>query len=322
MASSSSGGAETFPALAPEARADAATKRILRHLLAVLEHNQAVFLRGGDGEALHDLRVAVRRTRCALSQIKLVFPAPRVRRFATGFAALGRASSAARDLEVYVRSFGDQAQALPEPLRQALAPIQALLAQRHEQELHNLRAYLQSAAHRRLLADWRAFLDAPVPNRSRLAHAAQPVASIAGRRIWKTYRKVVAEGRAIDAHSPPQALHELRKACKKLRYLLEFFHSLYPARQHQRLVRALKTLQDELGAYQDCQVQAATLLQLAGQSAPPGADAVTFMAMGALFQRLEDQAGLARCRSLRRYGEFAAAKVRHRFAALFSAEDG
>lgn len=312
----SDGGSLKFPALAPQERTDGAAKRILGQLLAALEYNQAELLRGSDGECLHDFRVAVRRTRCALGQIKGVFPEPRIRRFVAGFAKLGQMSSSARDWEVYVQGLEAQAQTLPEPLRDSLAPLQAELSRRHRRELRRLQAHLRSPAHRRFIDNWRAFLEAPLPRRSSLLHATQPVLDVAGRRIEKLYRRALKEGGAIGADSPPQALHELRKTCKKLRYLLEFFQSLYVPRQHQRLVGSLKALQDELGAYQDSQVQAATLLELAAERPLRRAPPPTLMAMGGLLLTMHRQAGQARTGFDSRFALLASAKTRRRIARL------
>ena len=43
------------------------------------------------------------------------------------------------------------------------------------------------------------------------------------------YKQMVKMGSSIDDDSPAEDLHELRKVGKELRYLLEFFASLYPA---------------------------------------------------------------------------------------------
>ncbi|BBL72761.1 CHAD domain-containing protein [Methylogaea oryzae] len=320
MANFHSGG-QKYPALWPEERADGAAKRILRHLLETLEYNQAELLSGRDGESLHDFRVAVRRTRCALGQIKQVFPAPRIRRFAAGFAELGRMSSAARDWEVYLQGLDAQAQTVPEPLRAALEPLRAELSRRHRRELRHLLRHLRSADHRRFLAEWRAFLDAPLPRRSSLLHATQPVLVVAGGRIEKVYRRVLKEGEAIEPDSPPQALHELRKTCKKLRYLLEFFQALYPPRRLQRLVGILKALQEELGAYQDSQVQVAALLELAATHKLRRAQPMTLMAMGALLRDVDQRAGQARAGFDRRFALLASAKTRRRFAGLLQVDN-
>jgi CHAD domain-containing protein len=91
--------------------------------------------------------------------------------------------------------------------------------------------------------------DIPAPN------AERPIVTLASKRIRRMYERALREGAAISDDSPPDALHELRKTCKKLRYLLEFFQSLYPPKPMGVLIRSLKVLQDNLGEYQDLSVQ-------------------------------------------------------------------
>ena len=50
-------------------------------------------------------------------------------------------------------------------------------------------------------------------------------------------------------------LHDLRKRCKELRYLLEFFNPLYGGKLHGSVLVKLKGLQANLGDFQDTQVQ-------------------------------------------------------------------
>jgi CHAD domain-containing protein len=80
----------------------------------------------------------------------------------------------------------------------------------------------------------------------------------------------------------------MRIDCKKLRYLLEFFRSLYPPADVTEVVQALKRLQDNLGEINDLRVQQASLTELAGQMLAEGtASAETLIAMGRLAERLE-----------------------------------
>lgn len=314
----SSHGSEQFPALEPAVRADAAAKRLLVCLSSELEGRQADFLAGQGGESLHDFRVAVRRTRTLLGQLKHVFPAPRVRRYADGFAELGQLTTPCRDWEVYLQSFGALAQGLPPELYAALDPLRSMLADRHGQEQRRVVLHLSSPVHRLFLEQWRSFLAAPLPRSSRLRCAAQPVAAVAGRRIWKLYRRVVQQGEALGPESSPAEWHELRKSCKKLRYLMEFFYSLYPAGPHGKLIAILKALQDELGTSQDCHVQAQALLELGSTPRIKRAPPATLMAMGALVVRLERNAAKARAAFQRRFARLASAKVRERFAELYA----
>ena len=104
---------------------------------------------------------------------------------------------------------------------------------------------------------------------------------LASHRITRVYRKMVKMGRAIDDDSPAEDLHELRKVGKELRYLLEFFSSLYPADVVKPFIKTLKGLQDQLGRFQDREVQANALRALAPEVGQPA----TVMAMGVLVER-------------------------------------
>src|SRR5206468_3401709 len=83
---------------------------------------------------------------------------------------------------------------------------------------------------------------------------------VAGTRIRKVYKRIVRMGETIDADTPPQAYHDLRKKGKELRYLLELFGvKLFDEEAVTPLVRSLKGLQDVLGRHQDREVQIAML---------------------------------------------------------------
>ena len=100
-------------------------------------------------------------------------------------------------------------------------------------------------------------------------------------------------------------MHELRKTCKKLRYLMEFFQSLFPARRIKAPIRALKALQDNLGEFQDCAVQIATLKQFSHQMVDEGdAPPDTLLAMGMLTDELERRQRTAREEFAERFGKF------------------
>ncbi len=106
------------------------------------------------------------------------------------------------------------------------------------------------------------------------------------------YRRVRKEGRAISPDSPAEDLHELRKSCKKLRYLLEFFSSLYPKKQVGALIKLLKVLLDNLGKFQDLAVQGDHLREMAQTMRDEGVAATdTLLAMGVLVGESVQQAG-------------------------------
>ncbi|MDQ3724024.1 MAG: CHAD domain-containing protein, partial [Actinomycetota bacterium] len=162
-----------------------------------------------------------------------------------------------------------------------------------------------------LLGNWRDVLDAlaAAPQDDR-PDAARPVRDVAAERIAKVYRQMVKMGRAIDSESPHEALHDLRKKSKELRYLLEFFASVYPPVVTKPMVATLKSLQDVLGRFQDREVQADALRALGDEIAALDGGAAALMAMGVLVQRLADEQAQAREQFAERFEQFAAKSQR------------
>jgi CHAD domain-containing protein len=177
---------------------------------------------------------------------------------------------------------------------------------------------LQSARARKALGDWREFLLVLERGAAGDRQAAHPIGGLAAARIAKVYLKMVRTGGAIDDSSPAEALHELRKTGKELRYLLEFFQGIFPASRVKPMVRALKALQDTLGRFQDRQVQGELIRSLREEvkTLPGGADAL--MAMGRLIARLEEEQRQAREDFEGRFAAFASPRqqqlVRETFA--------
>lgn len=252
--------------LAADTRADIAAKAVLARLRAALLRHQSDFLASAGGEDLHDFRVAVRRTRS-------------IGRFTAGFAALGQSSTPSRDWEVCRLSLDTLAADLPPSLAPGLEPLRALFGARRQQERERLAARLRSAEHGRFLDAWQRYLSRPPPQ-TRPGRADRPIAQVAGRRIAKLYRRIIEQGTAIAEDSPPEAFHELRKTCKKLRYVMELGLALFPAGPHARLLANLKGVQEVLGLYQDSQLQAGLLKRLAEEPPAPDLPPAAFMAPG------------------------------------------
>jgi CHAD domain-containing protein len=286
-------------------RTDQAARHILLRLLDILEANEAGARAGTDTEFLHDFRVAVRRTRSALTQIKGVLPLRTVNHYKTEFAWLGQVTTPVRDLDVYLLNFDTYRASLPVSARADIEPLRDFLVRHRRIEQQAMVKTLDSMRYRRLVNNWREFLRRPVPNRSTLPNATLPVLVVACERIWRIYQRALKEGRAIGVSSPAEDLHELRKTCKKLRYLMEFFQSLFPPRRIKSPIRALKALQDNLGIYQDCAVQIVTLKQFSHQMVTEGdIPPDTLLAMGMLIDELERRQQAAREEFAEKFGKF------------------
>ena len=227
-----------------------------------------------------------------------------------------------RDLDVYLLTFDDYKKSVPEHLQGALEALHDFLRKQQKLEHKKLAHAIQSARYQRLIASWRQYLETPVPARPTVTNAARPIIAVASERIWKMYKRVVNEGEAIRDDSPPDDLHELRKSCKKLRYLMEFFQDLYPVDKIAKLIKALKQLQSNLGDYNDLHVQMESLERFGNQMMehehPP---AETLLAMGTLIESLERKQLAVRREFESRFNQFNASEYHSLFKALFKPTD-
>jgi CHAD domain-containing protein len=250
--------------LKPEQRADDATKIILHQMLEVMRANEAGIKADIDTEYLHDFRIAIRRTRSLLSQVKGIFPAEETERFKKDFRTLGKLSNELRDLDVYLLSEENYRSALPDEMREDIGPLFNYLRERRVTALNKVIKGLKSKTYADVIRDWETFLQQrPSSKKKEAPNAAVPVIDIARRRIYKRYRRVINDGTYILDHTRDELLHDLRLECKKLRYLLEFFACLFPRKKVTRLIKQLKRLQDNLGEFTDLSVQQEYLMHIA-----------------------------------------------------------
>jgi CHAD domain-containing protein len=280
---------------APDDRADVATAAVLTHLMTTIEANLPGTLADLDIEFLHDLRVAVRRTRSVQRQLRQVFDPATLAHWRAEFRWLQHVTGPTRDLDVSLLEFD------------AIGPLHDVLADRRAREQVRMARALRSARARRVLEGWSALigeLDGAGPD------AARPIAAAAGERVAPVYRRMVRMGRAIGDDSPPEALHDLRKKGKELRYLLELFAGALPADVTKPMIRTLKQLQDTLGRFQDQEIQAELLRELRDDVAAREGGPAALMAMGALVEDLGRGQAAARAEFAERFARFADADQR------------
>jgi CHAD domain-containing protein len=294
-----------------------AVARLLLRLLDTLEQNVDGVLRDIDTEFLHDLRVAVRRTRSAIKLLGEVLPADLAKHYAAEFKWLGDLTTPTRDLDVHLLGFGSMTGQLVAASPADLEPFRAFLVKRRAREFRRLATALRGPRFRAITDDWRKMLleirDAAPRRRRR-----EPTAvGLALRTTERAFGRVVAQGNAITQDSPPESLHDLRKRAKELRYLLEFFAPLHDPVAYRKVVGDLKSLQDCLGDFQDSQVQREEIHALAdAMLAERAAPAATLLAMGEIAAKLTLSQAEARADFARRFARFAGPAGRERIRVL------
>jgi CHAD domain-containing protein len=307
--------------LKPGMRSDEATRIIMRRLLDTIEANEAGIRADIDIEYLHDYRVAIRRTRSALSQIRNVFPAERTEHFKDEFRELGQRTNQLRDLDVYLLAEADYRAMLPEILQKDIDPLFAFLREQRIQAHRYVVEGFDAPAYRQRLSEWRDFINQSPCDDPTAPNAALPIIDLARKRIDKRYRRIVTDGAYILDHTEDELLHGLRIECKKLRYLLEFFAALFPRKRTNRLIKELKRLQENLGDFSDLSVQQAALMSMAEEL--PDGDPTrgrALIATGALVETLARRQQAVKANFAATFTTFAAPVNQKEYRSLFKSK--
>ena len=210
-----------------------------------------------------------------------------------------------RDLDVQLLGWDELVAPLAPERAAELEPLRKLLQRRRAREFTRLRRGLRSARFGAALAAWRE-LATPAPADAPDAEVA--IELVAADRIRRVYRRMVRDGSAIDDDSPAEALHDLRKRGKELRYLLELFGGLFEPKVVKPMVKALKDLQDVLGRFQDGAVESDMLRDLRDELAGEPGGPAALIALGPALDALVAGQQAARDDFADRFAAFAAPK--------------
>jgi len=280
-------------------------RRVLANLADTIEANRQGTIDDIDPEFLHDLRVAVRRSRSILSHGKQVLPADGRDHFRAEFRWLGTVTSPLRDLDVYVIEWPGYVAALDAETAAALGPVVDHIAARRAAEHVILEGHLGSARYQGLMTAWRAWLEPTAGKTKAAKRSERPLGAVVVARIGEAQDQLLLRGRAIGPSTAAEELHELRKDAKRLRYLLECFGGLLPAAARKPFVQRLKALQDNLGEHQDTEVHTAQLKAMSQElHGTPGVTAETLLAMGRLTEVFDRRRQDARDQFAERFANY------------------
>jgi len=293
--------------LLPSVPADTGARRVHQALLEIVMKNEPGVRAAIDSEFLHDFRVAIRRTRSLLRQIRNVFPDDAVEHFTSEFSWLGRLTGPSRDMDVLVLALREGRLDVP---GEDAAAIVSCLQTAQQDEHHKLVEAMDSDRYRQLLSDWQAFLRGPSPSEVVPLNARMPLAEVISRRARRLYRRIVGSSGTIDGGTTPTQLHEVRIAAKKLRYLVDISPSFYQARDLERILGALKSLQRVLGDFNDTHVQERRLLECGHAVGAGGGPAGAILTLGRLAEQRRHRGEILRAAVHDELARFCADDVR------------
>ncbi len=239
--------------LAATEPAEAAISRMAAKMILLARGQEAGIIDDIDTEFVHQYRVNIRKTRSLISLFKKSFSSERYQLFKTELKKIGSQSNDLRDLDVFLIDQDYYRSLLPENLWPGLDQIFRRIKRRRVTAFKKMVSSLTGADYREQISHLLLTLQQPpefVAKQSDLG-----IKQLASRKILAQYQQIYTDGMAIQSTTPDQEVHNLRIECKKLRYLLELFAELFPADKVKHLVKLLKTLQDNLGRFNDFSVQ-------------------------------------------------------------------
>lgn len=226
----------------------------LRHLLV----NEPVVRASKCPDAVHQMRVAVRRLRAAMTLFKKSLANEDTTRIKSELKWIGNELGRARDLDVYMAGLArhssggnrdpDFEQALAAATHdrdQAYAALdEVLVSDRYCRALMAAMVWIETKS-------WLTSQDHTLQRRNK-----KPAVALARKELSRRLEWIVEDGRQLKEMSPEER-HEVRIELKKLRYGAEFFRSLFlTKRKHgqRSFLKIAERLQETLGQLNDLAV--------------------------------------------------------------------
>ena len=257
--------------LEPEMTTGEALGVILDNCLGQWLRNIPAAADGRDIEGVHQLRIAIRRSRSALSILAAALDPAARRAWNQRLKSVITATGPARQGDVFLTQL---LPAITATAPAAASPALAALAARLEAERRTaydaVRHFLAGREHADLLLDFARWValegwqDEAVATVQAVLD--RPVVELGRVLLDKRHKRVKKLGKGFAELSDTER-HEVRLALKKLRYGIEFLGDLFPKKAAKRYAKAAAALQDELGLLND-QAEALVLLEGVASRAP------------------------------------------------------
>jgi CHAD domain-containing protein len=236
--------------------------------LAQVAANAPAILQSREAEALHQMRVGLRRLHVALNAFGEEFRTPAVKELRKRTKAFTDTIAPARDLDVFLGELFDEpanAGGRSESFAYLHARAEEARVLAWDQAVASISSpeftvFLDDAA---VAAETHSWFTKGLGSTAYKAHFAAdaPVRPTAARMLDEHLIRVSKRGRHMRSLDERDR-HRLRIALKKLRYAAEFFAPLYKKMPVKRYLRRLKMLLEDLGALNDVVTVRGTLTRL------------------------------------------------------------
>lgn len=196
-----------------------------------LKKSEAIVRKSFDADAIHDMRVSIRRIRAAIATFKKIMPI-NTKKIRTELQKVGQVLGKKRDLDVFsafiLHTISRGSYSLP-TLEQSQKQILSMLKSKWYAKLIGSLEHLKTVTTK------------------------QNIFKASRKRIRRALDRVFEIAPSIDPKIDDKILHKLRIAVKKLRYTCEFFEDTFSKYvcSLDSFIEKTKKIQDVLGEHQD-----------------------------------------------------------------------
>jgi len=233
--------------LPKHATAGEAFQALARSALIQIAGNAALLRAAPRPEAVHQFRVGLRRLRSLLTTFRPILAGDAFERIKAELRWLGHACDAARNLDVFADETLRPAELGAEPTV-GLAGLRKAVDAARRGAWAEAQAAAGSERFRALMIDGAGWVETGDWLAGEAAQA--PIGPFARHALKRQQKKVGRRGEQARG-GDDVARHHLRIEAKKLRYAAEAFASLYGEGRMRRYLRAVRGLQEVLGALND-----------------------------------------------------------------------
>lgn len=227
--------------LHPNQRADVAAKQIMLQLIQMMEANESGIKEDLDIEYLKDYRYAIQRANSLVKQLKQVIPEDTRKRFSKELQWIDTETSRLQELNLWLLDFESHRQQIESDLRPNLDELHEWLFRQRHVELLKVVKLFETEHYKKFMKRWRVYLECAVPDHSVLKRAEKPVLKVAGRQIWKAYKKLAGHEDAFVMHILQSDLVEMGRTSSTLYDLLTLSRTLFPDASIATLSTALQS---------------------------------------------------------------------------------
>jgi CHAD domain-containing protein len=267
--------AQRHPVTKGSSAAEALAAYLDEHLSEL--KRQDMLLRAEDDSAVHKLRIAARRLRSALASYAPVLQPTPTDELRAELRWLGGVLAEPRDAQVLAKRLAEVV--ATQPVELVLGPvtrrIDGELGERYQAGRAEAVVAMNGDRYFRLLDRLDAFVTQP-PFTAAASDPARRILPRVLQRDWKRVQKRAGlASAATETRQRELALHEIRKAAKRLRYAAESARPVLGKRAKKLAARA-KAVQQVLGEHQDTVVARAALREIGVRAHLSGENGFTF----------------------------------------------